>query len=283
MTINAPRYAITTRDVQGRLSRIWTIIWANVRAWGTRIGPLLLTAFGFLCCFVPLLIAIILDEFGFRTTVGLSSFADLVYTGGVTYELFLFILVMTTLVGSGVIADDLRTKAISLYLSRPITVLDYLTAKAGVLGTFLGLMCILPGILVTVIGAILDLFNSTVAFQALGAFLGVGALVSACFSGLGLLLSSISSKRTVAAAGIFAVLLLNFIFVNLIAGVPGASNWAYASPWNDVQCAAAWAFGLGTSEGGLYAPEAVGVLLGISVVCYLVLYARLSRLEVVTD
>ncbi len=53
---------------------------------------------------------------------------------------------LAILVGSGLIADDLRTRALSLYLVRPIRSWEYVLGKALVLPRILLWTCLLPGL-----------------------------------------------------------------------------------------------------------------------------------------
>src|SRR5207247_4090004 len=53
-----------------------------------------------------------------------------------------FITLMASLVGSALIADDLNSMALTLYLSRPITHADYLVAKAAILAPLISLIAV---------------------------------------------------------------------------------------------------------------------------------------------
>ncbi|HDJ24294.1 MAG TPA: hypothetical protein ENF17_10450 [Candidatus Aminicenantes bacterium] len=63
-----------------------------------------------------------------------------------TNSFFLFLLVlMMIFVGSGLIADDLKFKALQLYFARPLRKVDYLLGKMATLGFFLLLLSLIPG------------------------------------------------------------------------------------------------------------------------------------------
>ena len=49
--------------------------------------------------------------------------------------------------GSGLIANDLKNKVLSLYLSKPISWIDYLIGKFAVIGILLGCLTLIPGLL----------------------------------------------------------------------------------------------------------------------------------------
>jgi len=63
-----------------------------------------------------------------------------------------FILALTVLVGSGLIGRDRAAGAMPLYLSRPVTRLDYALGKFCVLAWFLGSLTIAPGLLLWICG-----------------------------------------------------------------------------------------------------------------------------------
>ncbi len=65
-----------------------------------------------------------------------------------------FILALTVLVGSGLIGRDRAAGAMPLYLSRPITRLDYAFGKFCVLAWFLGALTIAPSLLLWVCGLV---------------------------------------------------------------------------------------------------------------------------------
>ena len=54
---------------------------------------------------------------------------------------------LALLVGAGLVSDDLRTRALPLYLVRPISASDYVLGKALVLPAILLWVCLLPGLL----------------------------------------------------------------------------------------------------------------------------------------
>jgi ABC-type transport system involved in multi-copper enzyme maturation permease subunit len=65
-----------------------------------------------------------------------------------------FILALTVLVGSGLVGRDRAAGAMPLYLSRPITRLDYALGKFCVLAWFLGALTIAPSLLLWICGVL---------------------------------------------------------------------------------------------------------------------------------
>jgi len=72
-----------------------------------------------------------------------------------------FLLIMTLLVGSGLIANDLRYNALQLYLSKPIRRLDYIAGKLAVIAFFLSLITLIPGLFLFIIRL---LFSNDLSF-----------------------------------------------------------------------------------------------------------------------
>lgn len=73
----------------------------------------------------------------------------------------LFVFFITVYAGSGLIADDIRSNALQLYLSRPITRLQYAAGKFAVLAVALSLVTLVPALLLLIVQV---LFAGNLAF-----------------------------------------------------------------------------------------------------------------------
>jgi len=60
------------------------------------------------------------------------------------------VILMCLFVGCGQIARDLKVRALEIYFSKPLTILDYLAGKFGAIGFFLLCMTLFPGLLLFV-------------------------------------------------------------------------------------------------------------------------------------
>lgn len=280
MTIHAPRYLLYQRKVLGRRDRIWALFAANVRLRGFRLGPMILVVLGFVLIFGLLLLEVLISDITTNSpTVGIQAF----FPGIDNILLVFFVLLMTALVGAGIVADDLKSKAITLYLSRPITILDYIIGKGAVVVTLLALLAILPGLLTAVLALLLGYASPTVAGEAALAFLGVGLLLTVFFAGLALLLSSLTSRKAFAGVGIFAILLLDEFFAQVLASATNDLSWLYISPWEDVLSVGRTAFQVNPFTPVINSSVAFSVLFGMIVAVYAATYLRISRIQVVTD
>jgi ABC-2 type transport system permease protein len=79
-----------------------------------------------------------------------------------------FIFFLTIYIGTGLIANDKRANALQIYLSKPLTRLEYIAGKAAILAAFLLAVTWLPGVLLLAVQA---MFAGNLAFVRANAFL----------------------------------------------------------------------------------------------------------------
>jgi ABC-type transport system involved in multi-copper enzyme maturation permease subunit len=127
------------------------------------------------------------------------------YYGGVA----LLTAIFAIFVGAGLVSDDLRTRALPLYLVRPIGAGDYLAGKALVIPTALFFASLLPGILLWLLVASWQPEGEAGAFLSAHSEVFVIVLrhyliAAATYTGVMLFLSSRSPRRG-AVVGLAAV------------------------------------------------------------------------------
>jgi ABC-type transport system involved in multi-copper enzyme maturation permease subunit len=194
---------------------------------------------------------------------------------------FFFEVLLAASVGAGVIANDVATRSITMYLSRPITSWDYLVAKGSGVALWLGLAVIVPGLVSTVMVLALGYVSLPVALQAAGAFLGVGLLTVLAFTGLAVLLSAWSPKSSYAAASIFGVLVGAEVVALVVQGITGQASILYFSVEQDVISVAQAAFGV---SGGILDPFVAGaILIGLGSVTLILTYLSLAAADAVAE
>ena len=143
-----------------------------------------------------------------------------------------FVFFITVYAGSGLIADDLRARALQLYLSRPVTRTQYLAGKAAILMTALLSVTWLPAMLLLFL---VPIFAGSMAFVVENFYLipaiSVYALIHVTVSTfLILALSSLSNSRW-----FVAVMYAGFaFFTNALFGVIGAAIEGTAFSWVSV-------------------------------------------------
>lgn len=127
--------------------------------------------------------------------------------------IFFMILLLMALGGAGLIADDFRHKAIQLYFARPLTRLDYLLGKAGVVMFFVGLLTLVPALILFLLKL---LFSGSFKFFLDYPWVPLSIIIYSAFlmvffTCYVLLASSVSKNRNYVIALIFAVYYLSEI------------------------------------------------------------------------
>ena len=148
---------------------------------------------------------------GFRTPLWTLAFR-------LFFEIQLFFaMVLVLFVGPDLISQDLRFKAIPLYLSRPLRRFEYFLGKLGVIGVFLSIVTILPVVLAFTLGYAFSLDPAVIKDTArlLIASLVYGGIVVASAGLLMLAFSSLSQNSRHVQAMWLAV----WIVSNVAAGV----------------------------------------------------------------
>jgi ABC-2 type transport system permease protein len=109
----------------------------------------------------------------------------------------LFVFFITVYAGSGLIADDIRSNALQLYLSRPLTRTQYAAGKFAVLATALALVTWVPAMLLLIVEV---LFAGSLSFVRSNLYLlpaiSLFSIVEIVVAALTMLaLSSVSKSR----------------------------------------------------------------------------------------
>src|SRR5688572_26538595 len=192
-------------------------------------------------------------------SLGLSFFYDVALASNPT--ILLFVSVMAAVVGSALIADDLQTMALTLYLSRPISPADYLLAKAAILFPLVSMVGILPLLLTPFLAAILGLVPWDIGLQAIAVGAGVGLLLTAFFAAVSLFLSSLTRRKSYAAAGVFAVTFGLTVPAEILASATSNNAVLYLSPWENFLAVARAVYG--AEAGRIDWPLGLAILVGV--------------------
>jgi ABC-2 type transport system permease protein len=149
-------------DLRGRA---WAVIAAfGLRALSRRRGFLFLLALAWIPAIVRgvlMYVAANVPQASFLATSA-QTFRD--FLG--QQELFVFFI--TVYAGSGLIADDIRSNALQLYLSRPVTRAQYAAGKFAILATALALVTWVPAMVLLVVQV---LFAGSASFLRANLFL----------------------------------------------------------------------------------------------------------------
>jgi ABC-2 type transport system permease protein len=189
---------------------------------------------------------------------------------------------ITVYVGSGLIANDRRTNALQLYLSKPLTRADYVAGKLAILMTFVLLVTCVPALLLLVVqvafaGSAEFVRENTYLFPAIAAYTFIEALLA----GVTMLALSSLSKNSRYVGILYAGLLFfsQAMFVVLKTST-GRGWWSFLSMANNLNEIGDVMFGVRVRGAAPPAVSAAMVMLLI-VVAAAVLERRVRGLEVV--
>ncbi len=196
--------AVAKRGVRTQLKNRWTRM-ALLLAWLPALGlGLFLALWGLLeqktddwrefFRFLPAVV--LLDPKEFRYEVWTLAFS--LFLMAETFAAMILIVI----IGPGLISQDLRFNAMPLYLSRPLTRLDYFAGKLGTIAAFLSAVMIAPVVFTYVIGVAFSLSFRVIAdtYRIVPASVAYG-LVVVLVGGLFMLaISSLSRKSLYVAA-----------------------------------------------------------------------------------
>ncbi|NJP96491.1 ABC transporter permease [Nonomuraea sp. FMUSA5-5] len=148
-----------------------------------------------------------------------------------------------------VVAPDLRYRVLPLYLSRPVSITEYVGAKVAAMTVAVFALIAVP-LTVTYLGElIVDMPGPPATGEYLGAVL-MAFLLALLLAAFGLALASFTPRRGLGVASVITVYLLSSASVPIIYGTlyssgnEGAAAWAWlANPFWLVDSVQYWLFG----------------------------------------
>ena len=194
-----------------------------------------------------------------------------------------FVFFVAILIGAPLIADDRRANALQIYLSKPLTRVEYLAGKLTVLAAFLGFVTWVPAMLLVLLQVLftgsLDFLRANLFIvPAITLFAVVQILVS---SSTMLALSSLSSNRRFVAMMYAGVIFFTSAVNRALGRMTRSTSWAWISPRDTLDVLADAMFRISR-------PRAIPVYLAVLVVAaliaasMLVLERRVRGVEVVS-
>lgn len=194
-----------------------------------------------------------------------------------------FLMLVCIWPGAMLIARDLKTNAIQLYLSKPLTRVDYVLGKFGIVAGIAALLLPAPALLLFLmeIGLSTDLnFIRSYVWLPL-AILGYSAVV---ITGAGLLSLAISAMtRSGRYAGLlfFAIVFFTELASDILRIITGNHAWVVLSLMSLMDQAGVIFFG-GESEYGMHPAAAVFMYLLVLGLSLVILRRRVQAVEIVT-
>ncbi len=276
MSISLPTYTRRETPLLGRSKRVGAIITTGLRRELRRPASIVVTGIGAALTTISSILIVYLAPFLFPgQLLDLSFFYVPASNGAILF----FVTLMSAVVGSGLIADDLHSMALTLYFSRPITHGDYVLAKAAILGPLISLVSVLPLVITPIVAALLGFFPWDVALAAIGLSILAGVLFGGFYTAATLFLSSLTTRRAYAGAGVFAMTFGLTFPAQILASATGNSVFLYASAWENYLAVARALFG--APQTTIDWPPALAILLGATALATLATYAQMRTREVV--
>jgi ABC-2 type transport system permease protein len=194
-----------------------------------------------------------------------------------------FFVFLITIALSGLIADDRRAHALQIYLSKPLSRVEYIAGKLVVVLTFVLGVTLLPALMLLLIQVI---FAGSAAFLRDNLFLVPAivlySVVEALLAAFSLLaLSSLSSSRRFVAIMYAGVIFFSGAMYQALRTMTGSRSWAWISPTDTLGVIGDAAFRVRGTPAipPVIALIVIAIVLAVSI---LVLERRVRGVEVVT-
>ena len=183
--------------------------------------------------------------------------------------------------GSGLIATDLKNNALSLYLSKPISWIDYLIGKFAVIGILLGCFTLVSGLLLFLEHSLLAgtsflKENYWVPF----AIIAYSVIITLSTSLLMLLFSSLTANPRYAIIGFSAVWFGSPVIYEVIKALARTSKVALVSVWANYDILGTTIFG-GLQNYNVHWVWALLTQIALIALCLFVLHRRIRAVEIV--
>ena len=183
--------------------------------------------------------------------------------------------------GSGLIATDLKNNALSLYLSKPLSWIDYLIGKFAVIGILLGCLTIVPGLLLFFEQALLaDISFIKENYWVPFSIIAYSVLLILSVSLLMLLFSSLTSNPRYAIIGFCAVWFGSPIIQQMLKLGIRSSKTAVVSLWANYDILGSAIFN-GSHSHAVHWAWSLLTVLALIVLCIFVLHRRIRAVEIV--
>jgi ABC-2 type transport system permease protein len=235
--------------------------------------------FPWLVAGIVLLVAVIVAAI--RSQAGIIVFDYVTFDDAMSWLIIFFVAICAP----ELVSRDMRSGVLPLYFSRPLRAADYVVAKVAALVTAVWLLLGVPQ-LVMFLGAAFTTKNGmSGVWHELGDLVpgwGYSLLWAALFTGIGLLIASLTGKRAFAAGGIVAVFLMTTPVFGVLSVLPSQTAQQLAglvSPMTLISGVGTWLIGgrdsgidIG-SYGPVYGIEAVTLIFA----CLLLLLARYRK------
>ncbi len=237
MGINPIEYRAWKGVRSAQKSRLYVIARSVFRHKIRSIGVIALLALGFLLLHAFQIIFTVIAP---HESLDAQTMYDYMGTGG-TFAIFAILL--AAVVTSDLIADDRANSSFVLYFSRAIKVRDYLAGKTSAALLIMSLLCAIPPVMVAVASMVTQTGDDYAgSAEVLGRTMVAGALATVFFVPYGLMMSSLTKRKSYAAVGTFMSFFVMIIVAEIFAEFDPA--WRIISPADSISFSLSWIFGV---------------------------------------
>ena len=206
---------------------------------------------------------------------------DIVFFKDFLFNASLFIALIAVFGGSGLIATDLKNNTLSLYLSKPISWIDYLIGKFAVMGILLSCLTLIPGLLLFLEHVLLtDTSFLKENYWMPFSIIAYSIIIILVSSLLMLVFSSLTSNSRYAIIGFCAVWFGTPVIYEILKVITRTSKVALVSIWANYDILGTALFAVSRN----YAVHWVWALLtqiALIALCIFVLHRRIRAVEIV--
>ena len=195
----------------------------------------------------------------------------------------IFVVFVTIYVGAGLIANDRRANALQIYLSKPLTRVEYITGKLVTLLAFLTGVTLVPALMLLVLQM---MFAGSMAFIRANLFLfpaiTLFSLIQVLLSAFAMLaLSSLSKSRRFVGIMYAGIIFFTAAMYEALSAITGSRAWAWISPEDTLDVLASTIFRV-PEPPAMPAAAAVTAILVLIAASVWILERRVRAVEVIT-
>jgi ABC-type transport system involved in multi-copper enzyme maturation permease subunit len=198
------------------------------------------------------------------------------YTNG--FLLFMMVII-SLFAGAEQISGDLKFNSFTLYLSRPLSRLDYVKGKFSIVLFYLLVFTLVPGLLL-IIFKIIFTGSFSVPLQIFLAAIIFPILVSLFFASLSIMLSSLSTNARLVKILIIVIYLMSNAIARMFHDIFKSRSSLYFSIEENIKQFGEFVFG--TQRGNFYMEGLISgcILLGLTLLFFTIVMIRINRAEV---
>lgn len=206
---------------------------------------------------------------------------DIVFFKNFLFNASLLIALIAVFGGSGLIATDLKNNTLSLYLSKPISWIDYLIGKFAVMGILLSCLTLIPGLLLFLEQVLLtDTSFLKENYWMPFSIIAYSIIIILVSSLLMLVFSSLTSNSRYAIIGFCAVWFGTPVIYEILKVITRTSKVALVSIWANYDILGTALFA-GSRNYAVHWVWALLTQIALITLCLFVLHRRIRAVEIV--